>query len=48
MVVSHRCRETVDSYIEALAVGLASGQIKTGAPCRGERLEKYNQVFLGL
>ena len=35
MVVSHRCGETVDSYIEDLAVGLASGQIKTGAPCRG-------------
>ncbi|KAI9109235.1 hypothetical protein K1719_019858 [Acacia pycnantha] len=45
MVVSHRCGETVDSFIADLAVGLASGQIKAGAPCRGERLEKYNQLL---
>ncbi|XP_054818396.1 cytosolic enolase 3-like isoform X2 [Prosopis cineraria] len=45
MVASHRCGETVDSFIADLAVGLASGQIKAGAPCRGERLEKYNQLL---
>ncbi|XP_028771431.1 cytosolic enolase 3 isoform X1 [Neltuma alba] len=45
MVVSHRCGETADSFIADLAVGLASGQIKAGAPCRGERLEKYNQLL---
>ncbi|KAF7816050.1 cytosolic enolase 3 [Senna tora] len=45
MVTSHRCGETVDSFIADLAVGLASGQIKGGAPCRGERLEKYNQLL---
>lgn len=45
MITSHRCGETVDSFIADLAVGLASGQIKAGAPCRGERIEKYNQVI---
>ena len=41
-----RCRsgETEDSFIADLAVGLCTGQIKTGAPCRSERLAKYNQV----
>jgi enolase len=34
-----------DSYIADLAVGLATGQIKTGAPCRSERLAKYNQLL---
>lgn len=38
--------ETEDSFIADLAVGLATGQIKTGAPCRSERLAKYNQVGL--
>lgn len=33
-----------DNYIADLAVGLCTGQIKTGAPCRSERLAKYNQV----
>ncbi|MCH91575.1 cytosolic enolase 3-like, partial [Trifolium medium] len=45
VVTSHRSGETVDSFIADLSVGLAAGQIKAGAPCRGERLEKYNQVY---
>lgn len=44
VVTSHRCGETEDSFISDLSVGLATGQIKAGAPCRGERLAKYNQV----
>lgn len=45
----HLCSsgETEDSFIADLAVGLATGQIKTGAPCRSERLAKYNQVGQG-
>lgn len=46
VIVSHRSGETEDSFIADLAVGLATGQIKAGAPCRGERLAKYNQVHL--
>ncbi|WVY89984.1 hypothetical protein V8G54_035498 [Vigna mungo] len=45
VVTSHRCGETIDSFIADLSVGLASGVIKSGAPCRGERLEKYNQLL---
>lgn len=45
VMVSHRSGETEDHYIADLAVGLASGQIKTGAPCRSERLSKYNQLL---
>lgn len=41
-MVSHRSGETEDSFIGDLAVGLNSGEIKTGAPCRSERLAKYN------
>jgi enolase len=37
--------ETEDHYIADLAVGLCTGQIKTGAPCRSERLSKYNQLL---
>ncbi len=37
--------ETEDSFIADLAVGLATGQIKTGAPCRSERNAKYNQLL---
>ena len=44
VVTSHRCGETEDSFISDLSVGLGTGQIKAGAPCRGERLAKYNQV----
>ena len=44
-VVSHRSGETEDSIIADLAVSLNLGQIKTGAPCRGERTAKYNQLI---
>lgn len=37
--------ETEDCFIADLAVGLSTGQIKTGAPCRSERLAKYNQLL---
>merc|ERR1719478_1946464 len=45
VMASHRSGETEDSFIADLAVGLATGQIKTGAPCRSERLSKYNQLL---
>lgn len=45
IMTSHRSGETEDSFIADLAVGIASGQIKSGAPCRGERLSKYNQLL---
>ena len=45
VMVSHRSGETEDCYIADLAVGLSTGQIKTGAPCRSERLAKYNQLL---
>lgn len=44
-MVSHRSGETEDSTIADLVVGLGTGQIKTGAPCRSERLCKYNQIL---
>ncbi|MDD1723552.1 MAG: phosphopyruvate hydratase, partial [Methanospirillum sp.] len=44
-MISHRSGETVDSFIADLSVSLCTGQIKTGAPCRGERVEKYNQLI---
>ena len=44
VIISQRSGETDDSFIADLSVGLATGQIKAGAPCRGERLAKYNQV----
>ncbi|NLW76281.1 phosphopyruvate hydratase [Methanospirillum purgamenti] len=44
-MISHRSGETVDSFIADLSVSLGTGQIKTGAPCRGERVEKYNQLI---
>jgi enolase len=44
-MVSHRSGETEDSFIADLVVGLKTGQIKTGAPCRSERLAKYNQLI---
>lgn len=46
IVTSHRCGETEDTFIADLSVGLGTGHIKAGAPCRGERLAKYNQVCL--
>jgi len=44
-MISHRSGETVDSFIADLSVAMGTGQIKTGAPCRGERVEKYNQLM---
>lgn len=43
-MVSHRSGETVDSFIADFTVAMGTGQLKTGAPCRGERIEKYNQL----
>jgi enolase len=45
VMVSHRSGETEDNFIADLVVGLGTGQIKTGAPCRSERLAKYNQLL---
>jgi len=45
VMVSHRSGETEDAFIADLAVGLGSGQIKLGAPCRGERTAKYNRLL---
>jgi enolase len=44
-MVSHRSGETVDSFIADFTVAMGTGQLKTGAPCRGERIEKYNQLM---
>ena len=44
-IISHRSGETEDSFIADLAVAINSGQIKTGAPCRSDRLAKYNQLL---
>lgn len=44
-VISHRSGETADDFIADFAVATAAGQIKTGAPCRGERIAKYNQLL---
>jgi enolase len=43
--VSHRSGETIDSFIADMTVALDTGHLKTGAPCRGERVEKYNQLL---
>jgi enolase 1/2/3 len=45
VMVSHRSGETEDTFIADLVVGLRTGQIKTGAPCRSERTAKYNQLL---
>jgi len=45
VMCSHRSGETEDTTIADLAVGLHTGQIKTGAPCRSDRLAKYNQLL---
>jgi enolase len=45
VMVSHRSGETEDVTISDIVVGLRAGQIKTGAPCRGERLAKLNQIL---
>ena len=44
-MVSHRSGETVDSFIADFTVALGTGHLKTGAPARGERVEKYNQLL---
>ncbi len=45
VIVSHRSGETTDDFIADLVVGLNAGQCKFGAPCRGERLAKYNRLL---
>ena len=45
VLVSHRSGETEDTFIADLAVGIGSGQLKAGAPCRGERTAKYNRLL---
>lgn len=45
VVVSHRSGETTDPFIADFTVAMGTGAIKTGAPCRGERVEKYNQLL---
>lgn len=44
-IVSHRSGETEDTFLADLAVAAGSGQIKTGAPCRSERVAKYNRLL---
>ena len=44
-VISHRSGETEDAFIADIAVALNAGQIKTGAPCRSERVAKYNRLL---
>lgn len=44
-VISHRSGETEDTFIADLAVAVNAGQIKTGAPCRSERVAKYNRLL---
>lgn len=44
-MVSHRSGETEDNFIGDLVVGLGTGEIKSGAPCRSDRLAKYNQIL---
>ena len=44
-MVSHRSGETVDSFIADFTVAMSTGHLKTGAPCCGERVEKYNQLM---
>jgi enolase len=45
VVVSHRSGETEDTTIADLVVALNAGQIKTGAPCRSDRVAKYNRLL---
>lgn len=45
-VISHRSGETEDTFIADLSVAVNAGQIKTGAPCRGERTAKYNRLLM--
>jgi enolase len=43
--VSHRSGETTDDFIADLTVGVQTGHLKSGAPCRGERIAKYNRLM---
>ena len=43
--MSHRSGETTDDFIADLTVGLATGHLKSGSPCRGERVAKYNRLM---
>lgn len=45
IILSHRSGETEDTFIADLAVAVNAGQIKTGAPCRTERVAKYNRLL---
>lgn len=45
VMVSHRSGETEDNFIGDLVCGLGTGEIKSGAPCRSDRLSKYNQIL---
>lgn len=45
VMASHRSGETTDDFIAEMSVGLATGRLKSGATCRGERLAKYNQLL---
>ena len=45
VMISHRSGKTEDTFIADLVVGLSTGQIKIGAPCRSERLAKYNHLL---
>ena len=44
-MISHRSGETGDTFIADLAVAINGGQLKTGAPARSERVEKYNRLL---
>ena len=44
-IISHRSGETEDTFIADLAVAVNAGQIKAGAPCRSERVAKYNRLL---
>jgi enolase len=44
-MISHRSGETIDTFIADFTVAMGTGHLKTGAPCRGERVEKYNQLL---
>ena len=45
IIISHRSGETEDTFISDLAVAVNAGQIKTGAPCRTDRVAKYNRLL---
>ena len=45
VMVSHRSGETEDNFIADLVCALGTGEIKSGAPCRSDRLAKYNQIL---